>query len=217
VCLTRLNILRTPLTLHPVEFVGLARVPKRVAEVLASAASSASLAGAELYALSRGRNDDGRLAEAVSDARNSSDEAVRETAQMLGGGLDRDDVTAIAQSIRTMADRVEEAAGAMLRFGPERLWSDALAGVERDIVREVATVVGQLGGRPKSSERSFERIESLHQEGRRLLRAARAQLLTQEDPVLALAGHSVIDRMERAMLASRDSGRTVRRVLVKHQ
>jgi hypothetical protein len=200
-----------------VEFVGLARVPRRVAEVLSAAASSASLAGAELYALSRGTTDDSRLTGIVADVKRSSDEAVLEAAQMLGGGIDRDDVIAIAQSLRVMADRIAETAGALVRFGPSRASWEALAGVERDLAREVTALVGEFDGRPKATDRRFERVESLHQEGRRLLRAARAALLTQDDLLAAVAGQSVLDRIELAMVASRESARTVRRVLVKHQ
>jgi hypothetical protein len=200
-----------------VEFVGLARVPRRVAAALSGAASSASLAAAELYALGRGATDDARLAGIVADVKRSSDEAIGEAAQMLGGGVDRDDVIAIAQSLRLMADRIAEAAAAVVRFGPSHASWEALAGVERDLAREVTGLVGELDGRPKATDQRFERVEALHQEGRRLLRAARATLLTQDDPVAAVMGQSVLDRIELAMLASRESARTVRRVLVKHQ
>lgn len=198
------------------EFVGLAHVPRRIGEVLTAAASSASLAGAELYALSRAAGDVARLAEVVSDARRNSDEAVQEAAQMLGGGLDRDDVIAIAQCLRVMTDRIEEAASAILRLSPEPSSWDSLAGVQRDLAREVATLVAQLDGRPNAADARFERVESLYQEGKRLLRASRARLVAQDDVLVALAGNSALDHIERAIIASRHGARTVRRVLVKH-
>ena len=199
------------------EFVGLARVPRRVADALSATASSASLAGVELYAVGRGAADDSRLKGIVADVKRSSDQAMLEAAQMLGGGIDRDDVTAIAQSLRLMAARIAEAAAALVRFGPAHASWEALAGVERDLAREVTALVGELDGRPTATDPRFERVEALHQEGRRLLRPARATLLTQDDLVAAVMGQGVIDRIELTMLATRDCARTVRRVLVKHQ
>jgi hypothetical protein len=58
----------------------------------------------------RGAADDSRLTGIVADVKRSSDQAVLEAAQMLGRGIDRDDVTAIAQSLRLMGDRIAEAA-----------------------------------------------------------------------------------------------------------
>jgi hypothetical protein len=199
-----------------VEFVGLARVPRLIAQLLASAASSASLAGAELYAASRAAEDRERLVQVVSDARRSCDDALLAAAHMLGGGLDRDDVVAIAQSLRLMTDRIEEAAVSLRRLGSRESW-ETVAGVERDLAREVAAIVAELDRGLDATDRRFQRVESLHQEGNRLLRTARAALLRGDDFARAVAGQSVVDRIELAMLASRDSARTVRRVLVKHR
>jgi hypothetical protein len=199
-------------------FLGFARVPRRVGAALASAAKSTADAASELSALSRNGGDFDRLAEAVAESRRSAREATLEAAQMLGGGIDREDVMAIASSLRLMADRTEEAAAALERGMPDAALWEALAGVQRDLAREVAGAVSKLDGTREDTDARLDRVQMLLDEGKQLLRAARSELLVDQDDVaVAVAGQDGILRMERAMLASRASARAVRWVLVKHR
>jgi hypothetical protein len=190
-----------------VEFLGLAGVPRRAADALEAAATGMAEMAAELTALSRGAGQLDRLAQTHAATRRAVHDAYVEAAQMLGGGVDREDVLAIATSLRAVADRLAETAPAIERADADAAPWESLAGVQRDLSRELAGAVAVLDGG-----------HSLLAEGSRLLRLARARLLIDQDDVtVALPALDALRRAERALVASRSCARAIRRVLIKHR
>jgi hypothetical protein len=189
-----------------------------VADVLAATGAHAESAARELSALSRGAGDRAQLDEAVRSAKKSAQDATLEATQMLVSGIDREDVVRIALSLRLIAERIEEAAIGLEVAPHDAVAWEPLAGVTRDLVREVAAIVAQFDSSPAATDARFAEVEGLHRESRRLLRASWSQLLTgQDNPAVAVSGQDALRRFERAMLAARRSSRTVQRVVVKHR
>ena len=136
---------------------------------------------------------------------------------MLGGGVDRGDVLAIALSQKAVADGIEEVVAAMRVTDRGASNCGPIAGVIRDSARQLASAVDQLDGPRREREAHLDRIEALDAEGRRLLRAARARVLTGDGDVLAaLATTELLYRFERVLQACRGGGRALRLVVVKH-
>jgi hypothetical protein len=136
---------------------------------------------------------------------------------MLGGGLDRSDVLAIALSLDVLGDRLDAAAAALHHAAPDAASWAALTGVVRDSVRELAGAIDRLDGPKRERDARLERIEALHDEGLRLLRRARAELFESgADAPLAIAAEEALRRIERALRAPGRSARAVRQVVVKH-
>ncbi|MGH2946725.1 MAG: hypothetical protein ACRDPC_10790 [Solirubrobacteraceae bacterium] len=197
--------------------LGLVRTPRRIAGLLSAAAAGAATAAAELSAVGRGLDRHEAVAEAVRDVRRLVHETSLETGEMLGGGLDRSDVLAIVLSIKDVADRIEEAAAALRHTEPRTTPWTALTGVTRDSARALAAAISRLDGPSRDRDASLERIEVLYAEGRRLIRGDRARMLGPgADPLAAVRAEETARRLERALRAAVRSGRTARRVAVKH-
>jgi hypothetical protein len=201
-----------------VEFLGLAGVPRRAADALEAAATAMAEMAAELTALSRGAGQLDRLAQTHAATRRAVHDAYVEAAQMLGGGVDREDVLAIATSLRAVADRLAETAPAIERADADAAPWESLAGVQRDLSRELAGAVAGLDGGRRHIDARLDRADSLLAEGSRLLRLARARLLIDQDDVtIALPALDALRRAERALVASKSCARAIRRVVIKHR
>jgi hypothetical protein len=200
-----------------VAHIGLARTPRRIAELLALSAAAIVEAAAELEALSHGRATCATVAHASSRAEQASRRAADEAGEMLGGALDRSDVLAMTTSLRLLAARLEEAAAGLATGPAAREWRRPLAGVIRDVARELKGAVDHLDGPDRVRDSHLGRAGALYEEGRRILRTARAEMLaTSSDPIEAIAGHTMLRHLERVLVAARQAVRAVGHVAVKH-
>jgi hypothetical protein len=200
-----------------VAFRGPARIPRRIARQLTRAARACAAAAAALEASARDAGTPSDAMSAAADAESASHSAAVSSAQMLGGGFDREDVVAIARALQILGGRLEEAAFGLRQVERrEALWA-ALTGVVRDAAREVAAAIDSLDGPAAERDARLDRTDELHREWRQLIRSARAQALTQDaEPKTALAADMALRRLETAEAACRDASRTVRAVAIKH-
>lgn len=138
-------------------------------------------------------------------------------AHMFGGGIDREDVVGIARALQMFGATLEEAAFAVRLAEDARAGWDALTGVVRDAARDLAAAVDGLDGPADERDAHLDRVDELHDEWRQLVRAARAQVLTQAaEPNAALVADMALRRLENAEAACRHASRTVRTVAIKH-
>jgi hypothetical protein len=195
----------------------LARTPRRIAQQLSAAARACAEAAAELESMVwQGSAPSGPM-DAAAEAARLSHRAAVASAHMLGGGLDRADVIAIARALQTLAGDLEEAASA-LRLVDDRIepWG-ALTGVIRDGTREVAAAIDRLDGPADERDAHLDRADELYDEWRRLLHMARAHALRPEaEPAAAVVADTALRRLERATISWRSAARSVRTVAIKH-
>jgi hypothetical protein len=200
-----------------VAFRGLARTPRRIAQRLCEAARACALAAAQVELLARAGGDPSGAMSSAADAQRASHRAALASAHMLGGGLDRSDVVGIARALQTLAASLEEAAFGLRHAEHRGVDWGALAGVVRDAARELAAAIDRLDGPARERDARLDRADELYGEWRRLMRTARAQVLSPgAEPMTALTADMALRRLESAANACRAAARTVRAVAIKH-
>jgi hypothetical protein len=200
-----------------VAFRGLARVPRRIAQHLSDAARACAAAAAELETMARVVAGVDGPTSAAAEAERLSHRAALASAHMLGGGVDRADVVAIARSLQMLAASLQETGSALEHVDRrESSWS-ALTGIVRDAARELAAAIDRLDGPAGERERHLDRADELYDEWRRAFRTVRADVLGPGTaPLTALAGDTALRRLERTMTSCRAAARTIRTVAIKH-
>jgi len=154
---------------------------------------------------------------AAVDAERESHRAALAAASMFGGGVDREDIVGIARTLQDLAGSLEEAAYAMSQVSRRAAPWDALAGVIRDGVREIAAAIDHLDGTGADCHAHLDRADELYAEWRNVVRPARARALGQgAEPRAAVGVDIALTRLERAQAACRGAGRAVRTVALKH-
>jgi len=154
---------------------------------------------------------------AAVDAERESHRAALAAASMFGGGVDREDIVGIARTLQDLAGSLEEAAYAMSQVSRRAAPWDALAGVIRDGVREIAAAIDHLDGTGADCHAHLDRADELYAEWRNVVRPARARALGQgAEPRAAVGVDIALTRLERAQAACRGAGRAVRSVALKH-
>jgi hypothetical protein len=200
-----------------VDFVGLAWTPRKIAEMLSAAARAVASSATELSALGWREGDPRAVAKAAANAQKLAHQAALGASGMVAGRLDPSDVVAMALSLKVVADAIDAAAEPLRDAAPDAAPWAALTGVIRDAARELAGAIDQLDGPARKRDARLERVEALDDEGRRLLRSSRAELLKPgADLRVALTGEAALRRLERAMRACTQSARTIRQVAIKH-
>ncbi len=138
-------------------------------------------------------------------------------AESYGGALERGDLLALAGAVDRLLRRIAHAAVAAERAGPPYGRWGAVAGVLRDLVRELAAALDALDGPVHARDPRVCRMRVLDEEGRRLMRDARRQAVCgPPDPAAAIKSLDVVRAFERALSAARDAGDMIGRVVAKH-
>jgi hypothetical protein len=200
-----------------VAFRGLARVPRRIARHLSDAARACAAAAAELETMARAGAGAGGPTKAAAEAERLSHRAALASAHMLGGGVDRADVAAIARSLQLLAASFAETASALQDVDRREFSWSALTGIVRDAARELAAAIDRVDGPAGERDKHLDRADELYGEWRRAFRTLRTDVLSVgTEPMTALAGDITLRRLERTMTSCRAVARTVRSVAIKH-
>ena len=188
--------------------VGFERMPRSVRGLVEEAAATALGAASALDALLHG---DATASAAIERAERDGDRIVHDLIGRLGDGLrsgpDRERTIAVIQAFDDVLDALEALAWWWERR-PVASLAPFLLGV-RDVVRAAAFAV--RADVPELPAR-LERLRESELAAGRLSREARARLVAaQADPVVAIAGDTVLRHGDRVLLAAAGLGAALRR------
>ena len=180
--------------------LGLERLPRPIATLLAEAATNLLLLASQFDALVHG---DPSALDAIVRSEEAGDRIVHDfiaaASHSQRVGPDRARLILLAQAIDDVVDALETLARAVLRPPLPEL-TDALLAL-RDATRDVAHAVAALEHEDELRTWLAHSREREH-EVRHLGRAARAWLLVEQtDPELAIRGHDVMRHAEAALRA----------------
>ena len=188
--------------------VGFERLPRSGRGLVEEAAATALGAASALDALLHG---DATASAAIERAEHDGDRIVHDLIGRLGDGLrsgpDRERTIAVIQAFDDVLDALEALAWWWDRR-PVAALAPFLLGV-RDVVRAAAFAV--RADVPELPAR-LERLRESELAAGRLSREARARLVAaQADPVVAIAGDTVLRHGDRVLLAAAGLGAALRR------
>lgn len=188
--------------------VGFERLPRPVRSLVEDAAANALGAANALDALLHG---DSTASPAIELAERDGDRIVHDLIGKLGEGRpdgpERERTIAIVQAFGDVLDALEALAWWWNR-SPVAALAPFLLGI-RDVVRAAASAV--RADVPELPAR-LERLRESKHDGTRLGREARAWLMTtQADPIVAIAGETLLRYGDRALLAAAGLGAAFQR------